>query len=209
MHDPDAESSLSEFELEDIVDAFSGDSFRNNFCNEHFGEPKPLTLRGEGDHVPPSSIGLSEERVDEKQCWGGLLLGDGADCTPNFVSTKGHFKNKLCPNCQRDGICIPASRMCSLSSEAVAAVQNRSETGVWNTANRFAELSDSFRIINHTARCVGHKLMILRGQAPEGSMPVPAPWIKDGRVHLILSKGTLVPALAARPILQDVVFSAK
>lgn len=54
-----------------------------------------------------------------------------------------------------------------------------------------------FRIVNHTVRCESPRIVIFEGRPLEQEwMPVPPAWISelDHTVHLIISKGTLVPA---------------
>ena len=130
-------------------------------------------------------------------------MGDGAACTPGFVCSKGHFKNKLCPHCVRHGIHIPVSRVCALPA-ATTTPPNRSDSGVWNASSTEGG-SQFFRIINHTARCVGPRLMIFRDHAPANALAVPESWVRNGLVHLILSKGTLVPAYATCPTIDAVI----
>lgn len=180
----------AQFILEDIVDEFSGGSFK-------FAEVQPPPPQ----HVP--RVSQSQQRATEKDCWGGLIMGDGAACTPGFVCSKGHFKNKLCPHCVRHGIHIPVSRVCALPA-ATTTPPNRSDSGVWNASSTEGG-SQFFRIINHTARCVGPRLMIFRDHAPANALAVPESWVRNGLVHLILSKGTLVPAYATCPTIDAVI----
>lgn len=151
--------------------------------------------------VVPNNSGIdAKATIEDTTCWGGLLQASLADCTPNFVATRGHFKNKLCANCVRDGIHVPVSRICTLAQGA-ATIPNRSETGVWNTrVGRSVTNSDQFRVINHTARCTGPRIVIFRGEAPSDlhGPPLPERWVHNGMVHLLLSKGTLVPACLVR-----------
>ena len=64
------------------------------------------------------------------QCWGGVLKGTPATCTPGFVSGKAHFKNKFCLAC-REGIAVPASRVRALAPEMHAWYNNSLRAGFW------------------------------------------------------------------------------
>ena len=45
-------------------------------------------------------------------CWGGVLSGNGGvHCCPDFQQGKGHFKNKFCAHCRKNGIQLPAERV--------------------------------------------------------------------------------------------------
>ena len=56
-------------------------------------------------YTPPKS------ELSKASCWGAHLKGSVATCTPDFTHGKGHFKNKLCPNCRREGVILPSERV--------------------------------------------------------------------------------------------------
>jgi hypothetical protein len=130
-------------------------------------------------------------------CWGSLLQGNGIECTPGFVTGSAHFKNKLCPTCRRDGLLIPTDRVRAISvgSPALAAFRNKSEGGLWTAPPDGYLGASHFRTANHTAKCVGPRLVIFARAAPASLLePVPAEWLVGGCLHLLVSKGTLVPS---------------
>ena len=97
---------------------------------------------------------------NDKECWGGILMQYKGNCVPGFAAVSGHFKNKLCANCRTQGIFVPAARVCTLAN-TVSTFSNRSDLGVWNTC----EDGQLYRVINHTARCLGPRLAVFKGQA--------------------------------------------
>merc|ERR1719486_1175460 len=40
-----------------------------------------------------------DDDIDGCPCWGGMLKGTSAHCSPGFTSGKAHFKNKFCEEC--------------------------------------------------------------------------------------------------------------
>jgi hypothetical protein len=135
-----------------------------------------------------------EEQAADVSCWGGLLRGSMHSCTPGFVHGKGHFKNKLCPACRRDGLCIPSSRVRAIPAHMHAAFSNSSGQGLWSTLRDFQV---AFRVINQTLSCHGPWLVVFRGTPvpPLASWdPMPRGWDSGDVVKLKVAKGTLVPA---------------
>ena len=97
-------------------------------------------------------------------CWGAQLHG-GAECTPQFVPGKLHFKNNFCDNC-RTCIQVPLTHICALSAEQAACFVNKFSKGFWNEAP--AHLGGGqYRIINNTAGCIGPWLALFRKQPPQ------------------------------------------
>ena len=131
-------------------------------------------------------------------CWGGALQGDTSCCTPGFVPQPGHFKNKLCPRCRRDGIVIPHERICALSASDSEINTNLRSTGLWTPMG-----STMCRLINHTAKCTGPPLLILRDPRADcaSRVPIPSGWLApDGlSMKLVVALGTLRPASALNP----------
>ena len=95
---------------------------------------------------------LTQEESPDASCWGGLLKGSMSLCTPGFVHGKGHFKNKLCPACRRDGLSIPSSRVRAIPAHMRTAFSNSSGQGLWSTIRDFQV---AFRVINQTLSCHG------------------------------------------------------
>ena len=148
--------------------------------------------------VPDSELHESELPHDAS-CWGSHLTGETVNCLADFVLGKqmGHFKNKFCQSCRRVGVHVPADRVrivlpgCSL--------QNRGKKGFWSK-----DETGYYRLVNITHECAGSPILLVAQAGtflPEpGSLdPAPDDLIGDeGRVHLIVSKGTLVPAARSR-----------
>ena len=188
---PDSESvqdtaGLSDLELTDIIDDWvdSQDEILPGVFSTSAAHPDSV-------HTSMARLNVS---VDLKKCWGGIIQETHAHCTPGFEVGAGHFKHKLCPNCQLRGISVAATRVCTLPPNTEA----HSNVGVWNLQIGGSEHGQC-RVINHTARCVGPRLAIFRGPAPPLNGPaMPECWARDGVVRLLLSKGTLVPAAVTR-----------
>jgi len=163
----------------------------------------PLHVR-----VPPSecSPALAEEDdTDDIPCWGGMLKGSSASCTPTFTAGKQHFKNKFCEAC-RKGIAVPASRVRAVYPAAPQAlVANSLRAGFWKRSA--AALGGvEVRIANNTITCDGPWLVVYREPPPptSASMPwqtiMPEGWVgEDDIVHFSVAKGTLVPMAELTP----------
>ena len=137
---------------------------------------------------------LTQEESPDASCWGGLLKGSMGSCTPGFVHGKGHFKNKLCPACRRDGLCIPSTRVRAIPGHMRTAFSNSSGQGLWSTIRDFQV---AFRVINQTLSCHGPWLVVFRGTPvpPLTSWEIMPPgWDSGESVKLKVAKGTLVPA---------------
>ena len=137
---------------------------------------------------------LTQEENPDASCWGGLLVGPMSLCTPGFVHGKGHFKNKLCPACRRDGLSIPSSRVRAIPAHMRTAFSNSSGQGLWSTIRDFQV---AFRVINQTLSCHGPWLVVFRGTPvpPLTSWEaMPPGWDSGESVKLKVAKGTLVPA---------------
>ena len=94
-------------------------------------------------------------------CW-GPLLGETAPCSFDFQRPQnpGHFKNKFCPACRAGGILLPVSRVRALPAEQVAVLKNGKGEGVWSSDLALGPAR--FRLCNHTAKCSGPPLLLLR-----------------------------------------------
>lgn len=139
--------------------------------------------------------GEGEEKGKEEEghvmsCWGEILCGHDVHCSPGFTPGKGHFKNKFCMNCRKDGIKLPAANVrvvlpgCTLRNERCAGFWNAPQSGV-----------GPYRLVNQTAECSDPKLLVSAYPAfGEALGPVPESLIDhEGLVWLVVSKGTLCP----------------
>ena len=174
--------------------------------------PKAVTsaemrsLRKQGAAPTPQLIKgfapAEEEATEEPEvatCWGAQLHFNGdANCIPNFVPGKLHFKNKFCANC-KEGILVPLAHVRGVSAELAACFINKRSEGFWNNAPKSMG-GGQYRILNNTAGSTGPRLALFRDEPPEFQwLPVPEHWITDdGCVRLCVAKGTLVPSKTLR-----------
>ena len=132
--------------------------------------------------------------VEEEQprCWGSIIAG-GDGCSPDFAPGMNHLKNKFCARCRSGGVLVPAIRLKVLQAEEHDKWKNTNASGVWSGAG--------YRLINQTVRCSGPRLVVFPHSLPadvEAGGPLPEEWLisRPGcppSVHLVVSKGTLVP----------------
>ena len=66
-----------------------------------------------------SSISSISKKAEQKQCWGSQLTGKCCD-TAGFTAGVGHFKQKFCPSCLRDGVYLDASHVRAITAGAGA-----------------------------------------------------------------------------------------
>lgn len=149
-------------------------------------------------YSPPKS------ELTEASCWGAHLKGSVATCTPDFTHGKGHFKNKLCPNCRREGVILPSERVKAVPLQLREKYKNSSGLGFWTTMDGTTRsIRGSVRLVNQTLSCNGPWLVVLQlAQDDEtleafGLAAVPNEWVRGGQVKLKAAKGTLVPAFGA------------
>ena len=150
----------------------------------------------------PDDVNETHVAAADALCWGGLLAGNSTICTPGFLPQVGHFKNKICPRCRSEGILIPGDRIRALDQADPAAersLSNSRNTGLWSLTE---DGSNQCRMVNHTAKCSGPRLMIYRRalsaaepQTTAGQLPVPSHWLESDRssVRLFVALGTLRP----------------
>ena len=116
-------------------------------------------------HLSTALVGLEADEVPEiATCWGAQLKGSCANCTPNFLPGKLHFKNKFCDTC-KDGILIPVAQVRVVSNELAACFANKRSEGFWNIAPRSMG-GGKYRILNNTAGSIGPRLALFRDQPP-------------------------------------------
>ena len=129
-------------------------------------------------------------------CWSRQLCGRDHPCTPGFKAGPGHFKNKFCERCRKDGILILAERVCLTTSELqLQQFENSNGRSVW---------TQGARLVNQTMKCAGPALLIFEGRVPAviaaSAAPLPDSWLCHDAsfrgaacIRFTISKGTLVP----------------
>jgi hypothetical protein len=112
-------------------------------------------------------------RLEEpgRECWGTLLQQGGnsatsvpCSCDSFFLPGSKHLKNKFCYSCNANGIMVPASRVKTVTKSV--QIENVSMQGPWNSLAT-PNGSLHYRLINHTAHCTGHQLLLFRDAPPE------------------------------------------
>ena len=167
------------------------------------------------DNLAPSSTfsdgSLPSQGLDQKgksqPCWGHLLSGGHSQCDANFSTAAGHFIKKFCATCAENGISVCPSRARLLPPDDVKKYVNPTSHHFWSRKHGLV-----YRVINQTNRCTGSPILIAFGNDELDEMgfePIPDSLVEDGALHLILSKGTLVPSVLwttflIRPILTSV-----
>ena len=155
------------------------------------------TLLGDAQHQPFNASANISDHNDHSGCWGGLLQGHLAKCTPFFVPGAGHFKNKVCPECISHGIVIPSDRVRVVGSALQANAQG---SGLWTHMH-----GAYCRLVNHTTKCTGPRLLIYRDAQPLEERtswdPMPDAWLPPGHssIRLVVALGTLRPMAAVAP----------
>jgi len=141
----------------------------------------------------PQEEGHAQDEGKKDACWGSLLIKQ-ARCAPDFAPGKNHFQHKFCSNCRAQGVKVEAARIRVMLSNLVH--QNGTTVGFWNET---AEIEGRYRVINQNAKCQPPIYILLEDPcSPIASStslaPVSADLVDDaGLVHLLVSKGTLVP----------------
>jgi len=158
----------------------------------------PLVQENKMSAVPPSGGGWFA-----RPCWGSLLTGK--ECTTDFVSGTSRFKYQFCPRCQRDGIRLSPTAACMLPPELASVYQNPTSHGMWATKSVAGHIVE-YRVINHTSKCRGGAMLILREPKCASFLGLPAVPVRlvdhvTGDLRLTLSRGTLVPATPAEQTL--------
>eukprot|EP00908_Phaeocystis_cordata_P004085 Transcript_14478.p1 GENE.Transcript_14478~~Transcript_14478.p1 ORF type:complete len:643 (-),score=188.64 Transcript_14478:400-2328(-) len=135
---------------------------------------------------------LTHHTPEGGTCWGGIITGKLANCTPGFKPGTAHMKNKFCDQC-RAGFTLPAERVRALLPDDKDRFDNASASGVWK---RSIGMAARYRLINQTLHCRGPKLLIFEGPAPTDHhwAELPSTWVwPGGLVRLRTAYGTLVP----------------
>jgi len=143
-----------------------------------------------------------DDDVDGCPCWGGMLKGSSAHCSPGFTSGKAHFKNKFCEEC-RKGIDVPADRVRAVRPGVQALYANSLRAGFWKRSAP-ALGGGEVRIANNTITCDGPWLIVYRAGhdvvAPPCATEIPDAWVsRDGIISFSIAKGTLVPMAEMAP----------
>lgn len=166
-------SPMGDIELDDLLD----DLIEGTTS----GTPTPMALSG---------------------CWSLQLRGANHQCTPGFVTAPGHFKNKFCERCRKDGLLIAADRVCLMTPVLESRFENTHGRTVW---------TNGVRVVNQTLKCSGAAVLIFESQVPDAlaalAAPVPEGWLIHDEPYLgaasirfIISKGTLVPLTSGVPL---------
>ena len=144
----------------------------------------------------------AEEAPTEADCWGAQLTGAHLKVLAWFVLGKGHFKNKFCHACRRNGLAVPAARVRTVLSNC--NLRNELRPGFWSGPSLKQNVVGSFRLINQTADCIGSPLLLT---SDESAYPATSTYLDvvpsdivdaNNYVNLIVSKGTLVPVSRER-----------
>ena len=171
--------------------------------------PKTNRHREQQQAAASALLGLNDPttglRDELSLCWGSALTGS-ACCSPEFRPRAGHFKNKMCPECLGDNLIIELQRVRALPESMKAVFANSSSSGLWSQME-LNGVAFEYRLINHTAKCIGPALVILFAPLlPEEDAciawePLPRAWLHSDGSHamkFIFAKGTLCPALSMR-----------
>jgi len=169
--------------LEDLDDPFSAALDDNNAGSDVAEADSSARSVGQSS---------SEQAVASSPCWGFLISGVTGACTPGF-SGKGRFAMRVCPACTASGIQVDAQRCRLITPAAMEAYKNPSSHGLWAFRDGLP-----FRVVNQTTRCSGYPIVIVRdldaAHLLEGEVAlVPPSYLKEGRLHLVVAKGTFVP----------------
>ena len=133
-----------------------------------------------------------------EECWGGCLAGNMSRCAPLEIEKipSGHFKHKLCANCQAHGFYVPLNRIRAIGPDQHNTFLNAPTLCVWSNKTHAGTVM-SFRTINQTRKCQGPRLVIFKSPPPDTLewAPFPDDMCLPGSsfVWVRLSKGTLVP----------------
>lgn len=133
---------------------------------------------------------MADNVTSPTECWGAHLTG--RPCTPGFTSSGSHMHCKCCPACLEAGVQVPASRVRALRGSQHVEYPNSHGRSPWS--------GFGWRVVNHTKRCHGPRLIIFKGEPPLGVewAPTPPEWIGvDAQgliiVRLVSKNGTLCP----------------
>ena len=133
-------------------------------------------------------------------CWGGCLAGDHSQCSTLELgdAPSKHFKHKLCAHCQWHGFCVPVERVRAIPPSLHATFANSPSLSAWSVVTHQSGGPVYFRTINQTRKCHGTWLVVFQAQPPDDLpwAPLPPESVREGRIWLRHSKGTLVPDLS-------------
>ena len=142
-----------------------------------------------------------------RECWGGVLMGSAASCTPDADdggSTRHHFKTHFCTSCKRDGIALNFELVRLIPEGQLHWFAHRSTRGFWASMVLPSSSGDTdrtieYRVVNQTAKCRGSPMILFRGasDAEKLGLPrVPREQVvldESGRIKFKLALGTLMP----------------
>jgi len=194
--------TVEELPLFDLIAGLSGgstDIHETDFSAMNDARPAEAKVA-----TPPAVITCAPSQLPlwcngpslSRPCWGSQLTGK--ECTPDFTSGTSRFKFQFCPQCQRDGILLKPARVRVLPQDVVSAYQNPTSHGMW-ASKSISGHTVEYRVINHTSKCRGDSMLILREESLASVVGLPSvpQCLLDratGDLHLVLSRGTLVPA---------------
>ena len=186
-------------ELEDLIDGLLDDRSMDDADDRSMDDAvapgqdrvQPVSQTRNGNITTDVTTLPNESSM---QCWGAVLKGDAAACTPDFKAGRAHFKNHFCARC-RETIEVNASHVRALMPESHHLYVNTLSVGFWKRASPTIGGGD-VRVVNNTITCDGPWLVIYREDPPDDLSwaPMPKEWVREGMVHLCVAKGTLVPA---------------
>ena len=112
------------------------------------------------------------------------------------------MKNKFCAECRRRPLEVAAERVRTVSPAQRAQFANTTSPSLW---------TNGVRVVNQTTRCSGPAMLVYKHPTGPDSVgsPVEEHWVwydavGRAQIHLIVSKGTLVPVEtptdASRPL---------
>jgi len=113
---------------------------------------------------------------------------------------------QVCGNCRRNGLLIPAAHVRAIKPSLNDAFTNSSEGGLWNSSQPQwvgprQPVFPRYRVVNQTSKCTGPRLVVFESPLPPeldvGWAAMPAGWCDAEGVRLMISKGTLIPAVVA------------
>jgi len=148
----------------------------------------------------PGTLALAGHSIDHADlailrppCWAVYLTGNPSTCTPGFQGGTGRFCNHFCPVCRHSVILLDPNHARLLPPELSSLYVNPPSHNFWSRDGK----GGYYRVINHTLRCSGSSVIILRDleEAKRSDVlsfpPLPPSYITAGKLQLLVSQGTL------------------
>ncbi|EOD18720.1 hypothetical protein EMIHUDRAFT_118278 [Emiliania huxleyi CCMP1516] len=121
----------------------------------------PPRKRTRSEHTP------QEARPQARTCWGDVVSGGTLGC--EALPPPSAFRERFCGRCRKQGVFVPASRVCVPVGEGSDEIANRHGLGFWNEPSPSSRLP-AHRVVNQTSDCSGPTLVILKDELP-GPLP--------------------------------------